>query len=144
MKPLYSKAFPSYFSVKCYPSTWDCWKDLLSTLLGRLYISICVCVLSPFLLFVTPWAIACQVPLYLGFPRQEYWHVLPFPPPGHLPDPGIEPTSPALAGRFFTTVSPGKLWIINLVNEPFNNHLLIKSLHLHNLPSSFFPVMFGF
>ena len=44
----------------------------------------------------------------MGFSRQEYWSGLPFPPPGHLPDPGIESVSPALAGRFFTTVSSGK------------------------------------
>ena len=47
----------------------------------------------------------------MGFPRQEYWSGLPFPPPGGLPGPGIDPaslTSPALAGRFFTTVSPRK------------------------------------
>ena len=43
-----------------------------------------------------------------GFSRQEYWSGLPFPSPGHLLDPGIEPRSPALAGRFFTTVPPGK------------------------------------
>ena len=49
---------------------------------------------------------ACQAPLSMGFLRQEYWSRLPCPPPGDLPDPGIEPaslTSPALAGRFFTT-----------------------------------------
>ena len=50
----------------------------------------------------TPWAAACQAPLSMGFPRQEYWSGLPFPSPGDLPDPGIEPTSPALAGGFFT------------------------------------------
>ena len=43
-----------------------------------------------------------------GFSRQEYWSGLPFPPPGDLPGPGIELTSPALAGRFFTTEPPGK------------------------------------
>ena len=43
------------------------------------------------------------------FPRQEHWNGLPFPSPGNLPDPGIEPTSPALAGGFFTTESPVKL-----------------------------------
>ena len=43
----------------------------------------------------------------LLFPRQEYWSGLPFPSPGDLPDPGIEPTSPALAGRFFTIEPPG-------------------------------------
>ena len=49
-----------------------------------------------------------QVPLSMGFPRQEYWSGLPFPSPGDLPDPGIKPKSPALAGRFFTTEPPGK------------------------------------
>ena len=44
----------------------------------------------------------------MGFPRQEYWSGQPFPSPGDLPDPGIEPVSPALAGRFFTAESPGK------------------------------------
>ena len=46
--------------------------------------------------FVTPWTIACQTPLSMGFPRQGYWSGLPFPSPGYLPDPGIEPWSPAL------------------------------------------------
>ena len=62
-------------------------------------------------LFVTPWTVASQAPLSMGFPRQEYWNGLPFPSPGDLPDPGIvpeSPASPALAGRFFTTESPRK------------------------------------
>ena len=46
--------------------------------------------------FTTPWIIVLQVPLSMGFPRQEYWSVLPFPSPGDLPDPGIKPTSSAL------------------------------------------------
>ena len=57
-------------------------------------------------LFVTPWTVAHQAPLSIEFSRQEYWSGLPFPPPGNLPNPGIEPTfliSPALAGGFFTT-----------------------------------------
>ena len=60
---------------------------------------------------MTPWTIVCQSPLSMGFPRQEYWSGLPFPPPGDLPDPGIEPespVSPALAAGFFTIVLPGK------------------------------------
>ena len=44
----------------------------------------------------------------MGFSRQEYWSRLPFPPPEYLPDPGIKPASPALAGRFLTTEPPGK------------------------------------
>ena len=46
-------------------------------------------------LFATPWTIACQAPLSIGFSRPEYWIELPFPSPGDLPDPGIEPRSPA-------------------------------------------------
>ena len=57
-------------------------------------------------LFATPWTVAIQAPLYMEFSKQEYWSALPFPPPGHLPDLGIKPMSPALAGRFFTTESP--------------------------------------
>ena len=49
----------------------------------------------------TPWTVALQAPLSMGFPRQEYWSVLPFPSPGDLPDPGIRPSFPALAGGFF-------------------------------------------
>ena len=52
---------------------------------------------------------AHQAPLSLEFSRQEYWSKLPFPFPGDLPNPEIKPTSPALAGRFFTTEPPGKL-----------------------------------
>ena len=53
--------------------------------------------------YVTPWAVAHQVPLSLGFPRQEYWSGLLFPSPKDLPKPGTECMSPALAGRFFIT-----------------------------------------
>ena len=62
----------------------------------------------------TLWTVAHQVPLSMEFSRQEYWNELPFPNPGDLPDPGIEPrslVSPALAGRIFTTVPPGKLYV---------------------------------
>ena len=58
-----------------------------------------VCILSCFSsawLFATPWTIACQAPLSMGFSSQEYWSGLPCPPPGDLPDPGIKPVSPAL------------------------------------------------
>ena len=57
---------------------------------------------------MTTWSIARQAPLSVGFPRQENWRGLPFPSPGDLPNPGIEPVSPALAGGFFTTEPPGK------------------------------------
>ena len=61
-------------------------------------------------LFATPWTIACQAPLSMGFPRQEYWNGLPFPFSGNLPDPGIEPKAPSLAGGFFTTFIGPLLW----------------------------------
>ena len=48
------------------------------------------------LTLATPWTVACQAPLSMGFSRQEYWTGLPFPSPGDLPDPEIEPGSPAL------------------------------------------------
>ena len=70
-----------------------------------------VCAQS-FLTSVTPLTVACQVLLFIEFSRQKYWSKMPFPTPGNLPDPGIEPVSlasPALAGRFFTTALPGKL-----------------------------------
>jgi len=50
-----------------------------------------------------------QVPLFMGFPRQDYWSGLQFPSAGDLPDLRTEPASPALAGRFFTTEPPMKL-----------------------------------
>ena len=57
---------------------------------------------------VTPWTVACQAPMSMGFSRQEYWSGLPFTSPGDLPDPGTVPTSSALAGGFFTVELLGK------------------------------------
>ena len=59
-------------------------------------------------LFVTPWSIAHQVPLSMEFSRQENWSGLPFPPPGHLPHPGIEPGSPALQTDSLPSEPPEK------------------------------------
>ena len=58
--------------------------------------------------FASPWSVARQTPLSVGFPRQEYWSGLLCPPPGDLPKPGIEPKPPALAGLFFATEPSGK------------------------------------
>ena len=76
----------------------------------KLFSLVCA-VLSCIWLFSTPRTVAHQVPLSLEFSRHEYWSGLPFSSPGDLPDPGIEPmspASPALASGFFTSVSPGK------------------------------------
>ena len=59
--------------------------------------------------FVTPWTVVHQAPLSTGFPRQEYWSGYPFPSPGDLPNPGIGPTSPALAGGFVPRNHQGRL-----------------------------------
>ena len=67
--------------------------------------------LSHVQLFATQWTVAHQAPLSMEFSRQEYWSGLPFPTPGDLPEPGIKTASlasPALTGRFFTTMPPGK------------------------------------
>ena len=56
---------------------------------------------------MTPWTVAHQAPLSMGFPRQEYWSGLPFPSPGDLPDPGIEPGSPALKEDSLPAEPPG-------------------------------------
>ena len=59
-------------------------------------------------LFATPWTVAYQASLSMGFSRQEYWSGLPFPSPGYLPDPGIELRYPALQAHALTSEPPGK------------------------------------
>ena len=89
-------------------------------------------VLSSVQLFVTPWTVAHQAPLSMGFSRQEYWSGFPCPPPGDLPSPGIKPmslVSPALAGGFFTTSA------IREAPRAFN-------VILQNSPSSTTPRVF--
>ena len=83
--------------------------------------------------FANPKTVAHRAPLSMGFLRQEYWSDLPFPFPGDLPNPGIEPMSPgsaALAGRFFTTVSLETLYIRKLLElsgkQKNNKQLTLK------------------
>ena len=66
--------------------------------------------LSRVLLFATLWSIAHTAPLSMGFSRQEYWSGLPFHSPGDLPNPGIEPGSPALQAGALTSEPPGN-WL---------------------------------
>ena len=74
------------------------------------YIILCTCAqsLNSVRLFVTPWTIACQASLSMGFSRQEYWSGEPFSSPGDLPNPGIEPESPALQADTLPSQPPGK------------------------------------
>ena len=85
-----------------------------------------VSLLSHVQLFSTSWTVARQAPLSMEFSRQEYWSGLPFPSPGNLPNPEIEPTSPALAGRFFTTEPPDVHKIMKL-------KCLVKALIIHSI-----------
>ena len=62
--------------------------------------------LSRIRLFATPWTVAHQAPLSMGFSRHEYWGGLPFPSPGDLPDPGIKSKSPALQADTLTSEPP--------------------------------------
>ena len=83
------------------------------------------------------WIVIFQAPLFMEFSRLEYWSELPFPTPGDLPNPGIEPASlvsPVLAGRFFTTEPPGKpttIWIdsaniiLRRINQTQRAHALL-------------------
>ena len=63
--------------------------------------------LSHVQLFATPWTVGYQPPLSMGFSRQKHWSGLPFPSPGDLPDPGIEPTCPALQADASPSEPPG-------------------------------------
>ena len=75
---------------------------------------------SRVLLCATPWTVAHQAPLYMGFSKQEYWSGLPCPSPGDLPNPGIKSKSlmsPALAGDFFTT---GANWEVHIKCKGMN------------------------
>ena len=90
-------------------------------------------------LFVTPWTTARQAPLSMGFSRQEYWSGLPCPPPGDLPDPGIESASlmfTSLAGMFFTSSAiweaPVSLWKWK-VSESESHSVVSDSLQPHGL-----------
>ena len=66
------------------------------------------CMLNHVQLFVIPWTVAHQAPLSVEFFKQEYQAGLPFPPPGDLPDPGIEPWSPTLQTDYLPSEPPGK------------------------------------
>ena len=105
--------------------TWVClsfsplpFASLLSSIICE------VKLLSHVRLFVTPWTVAHQAPPSLGFSRQEYWSGLPFPSPGDLPNPGIEPRSPAFQAEVLTSGPPGK----PICKASSNNHFVF--LHL--------------
>ena len=79
--------------------------------------------LSRVRLFATPWTVAYQAPLSVRFSRQEYWSGLPFPSPGDLPDPGIEPRSPALESDALTSAALGSKKKTEQKQSQVNNNL---------------------
>ena len=116
----------SHFNIETSCSRWQCtkvrlaqnclgwtvtWGEIRFTLSFLAFVVGLCRSLSCVRLHVTPWTVAYQVPLSMGFSKQEYWSGLSCPPPGDLPDPGIKPASPASAGGFFTAEPPGEvLW----------------------------------
>ena len=130
--------FPDWCPLKCEVKGWGAANFHKISMKATLNKMECVCagacMLSCFScvqLFVTPWTIACQALLSVGFFRQEYWSGLPCPPSGDLSDPGIELlslTSPALVGGFFTTSTTWAIeWSINY-HKAFH---VLKSISVH-------------
>ena len=87
-----------------------------------------LCSIAQLRLFATPWTVARQAPLFVGFSRQDYWSGLPCPPPGDLPDPGIESRSPALQADSLPSEPPGKpAGVINAISELLEISKLVMS-----------------
>ena len=84
--------------------------------------------LSRVQLFATPWTIAYQTLLSMGFSRQEYWNALPFPSPGDIPNPGIEPESPALQADALTSELPGKHLYKTRIQKDIHTCMLTAAL----------------
>ena len=93
-----------------------------SVLCSKCFIFLKVKSLNRVRLFATPWTVAYQASLSMGFSRQEYWSGLPFPSPGDLPNLGIEPRSPALEEDTLTSEPPGKL---DIFISSFNSKIIL-------------------
>ena len=88
-------------------------------------------------LFATPWTVAYQAPPSMGFSRQEYWSGLPFPSPGDLPNPGIEPGSPEFQADALTSEPPSLPKLMSIESVMPSNHLIL--CHPLLLLPSIFP-----
>ena len=74
---------------------------------------------------VNPWTVACQAPLSMGFPRQEYWSGLPFSTPGHLPDPGIKPCASCNGRQILYHWDTREALLASSMNWEVSAHLLV-------------------
>ena len=123
-----------YSGLYFFLSSWaklppKLWSPLLQASSGGW----CAQSLSFVWLFATPWTVAHQTPLSMGFPRQEYWSGLTFPSPGDLPDPGIKPLSPAAFQAGLPLSHQGSLHrlIIWPINQGIINTILHPKTSLH-------------
>ena len=94
-------------------------------------------------LFLTPWTVGCQAPLFLGFSSQEYCSGLPFPPPGNLPHPGIEPTSlesPLLVGDSLL-LHHGPMVITEAFHPVLSRHVQCTHLFMRYIFTSSYCLM---
>ena len=89
-------------------------------------------VLSRVRLSVTPWTVARQAPLSMGFSRQEHWSALPGPPPADLPDPGIELVSPALAGSLYHCTTWDYVSILQTFSSGGCISMIMKTMYYIN------------
>ena len=103
-----------YWSVCCEMLTLRCHAKCKPLYIFMVLSRACAQLPSHVWLFATTWTVAHQAPLSMEFSRQGYWDGLLFSTPGDLPDPEMEPGSPALAGGFFTTASPRKLCYLTI------------------------------
>ena len=92
---------------------------------------------------MTPWTVAREAPLSMGFPRQEYWSGFPFHSTGDLPDPRIKSTSSALVGRFFTTEPPLLDDWGAPISPSFTNVLELAHSWLMTEKNVFFPTLYS-
>ena len=122
---LYIHLFSSMKSVAYWKVVFIVWSTLffiyffwlifINVTYFKIFIGVHAYVLSCVWLFVTLWTVSRKAPLFMGFPGQEYWRGLPFPSPGDLTNPRIEPESlmsPALASGFFTTSANWEAWYL--------------------------------
>ena len=115
----------------------------LNNNLCSLVVKVKMKVLSLVRVFATPWTIACQAPPSMGFPREEYWNGLPFPSPGDLPDPGIEPGCPALQADSLPSEPPGNIFIcgtssLSLINHYWRSFIFLSVFSVPDLNSHVF------
>ena len=121
--------FHGFFPDECATVHSSCIHP--QNILDTLIYCCCCLVIKLCLTLTTLWTVVFQDPQSVRFFRQEYWSGLPFPSPGDLPNPGIEPASPALAGGFFTTLT--NLYAICLWCRNFILHYIFY-IHIHQDP----------